>query len=92
MSEAFSEGQREIDEIVPGDRLPSLDDKSCLSYTEAVILEIMRRHIVAPFLIRHTSLKETKVLDYDVPKGCQVNFEFAVLPSLFMLNSRLFQM
>jgi len=65
--------QVEIDEMVPGDRLPSLDDKSRLPYTEAVILEVMRRHIISKFFIRHTSLKEAKVLGYDIPNGCQVS-------------------
>jgi len=64
--------QREIDNVVPKDRLPSLDDKPRLPYTEAVILEIMRRRTVAPFLIPHATLKDTKVLEYDVPKGCMV--------------------
>ena len=73
-SEIQNRIQREIDEMVPGDRLPSLDDKSRLPYTEAVILEIMRRHTIGPILIRHVSLEQTKVLDYDVPTGCQVNF------------------
>ena len=72
--------QKEIDEMVPGGRLPSLDDKPRLPYTEAVILEIMRRHVIGPFYIRHTSLKEAKVLDYDVPKGCKVSFNWSVSP------------
>ena len=65
--------QREIAEIVPGDRLPSLDDKPRLHYTEAVILEIMRRHTVLPFSLPRAILKDTKVLEYDVPKGCMVS-------------------
>jgi len=64
--------QREIDEMVPGDRLPSLDDKPRLPYTEAVILEIMRRRTVVPLLVPHATLKDTKVLEYDVPKDCMV--------------------
>src|SRR6218665_66305 len=74
-SEIQNRFQKEIDEMVPGDRLPSLEDKQRLPYTEAVILETMRRHVIGPFYIRHTSFKETKVLDYDIPKGCQVNFD-----------------
>ena len=72
--------QREIDEMVPGDRLPSLDDKPRLPYTEAVILEIMRRRTVAPFFVPHATLKDTKVLEYDVPKGCMVSIDWSVLP------------
>src|SRR6218665_2719693 len=75
-SEIQNRFQNEIDEVVPVDRLPSLDDKSRLPYTEAVILEIMRRHVIGPFYIRHTSVKETKVLDYNIPKGCQVRLKW----------------
>ena len=67
--------RREIDDMVPGDRLPSLDDKSRLPYTEAVILEIMRRRTIAPFMIPHGTLKDTKVLEYDVPEGSLVSVD-----------------
>lgn len=67
--------QKELDEMVPGDRLPVglLDDKPNLAYTEAVILEIMRRHTILPFLVPHATVKDTKVLEYDVPTGCMVS-------------------
>jgi len=65
--------RREINEMVPGDRLPSLDDKPHMPYTEAVILEIMRQHTVVPFFVPHATLKDTKVLEYDVPNGCMVS-------------------
>jgi len=71
--------QKEIDEMVPGDRLPSLDDKRRLPYTEAVILEIMRRHTVLPFFLTRAALKDTKVLGYDVPKQCMVSIDWCVL-------------
>ena len=74
--------QKEIDEMVPGDRLPSLDDKPRLPYTEAVILEIMRRRTVAPILVPHATLKDTKVLEYDVPKECMVSINLPVFQSM----------
>ena len=64
--------QREIDDVVSNDRFPSLDDKSRLPYTEAVILEVMRRHTVIPLYIPHATLKDTEVLGYHVPKGSMV--------------------
>jgi len=67
--------QREIDEMVPRDTLPSLDDKPRLPYTEAVILEILRRRTIGPFMIPHGTLKDTKVLDYDVPEGSLVSLD-----------------
>jgi len=64
--------QRELDEMVPGDRLPSLDDKQRLIYSEAVILEVYRQHTIAPFFVLHAPLKDTKLLEYDIPKGCVI--------------------
>ena len=72
--------QIEIDDVVPKDRLPFLDDKPRLPYTEAVILEIMRRRTVLPFLLTHATLKDAKVLGYDVPKGCMVSINWSVFP------------
>jgi cytochrome P450 len=65
--------QREIDDVVPKERFPSLDDKQRLPYTEAVILEIMRRHTAIPLYVPHAALKDTEVLGYHVPKGSMVN-------------------
>ena|SRR6218665_3008363 len=73
--EIQSRFHRELDEMVPGDRLPSLDDKPRLPYTEAVILEIMRRRTLAPFFIPHGVLEDTKVLEFDIPKGCMVRIK-----------------
>src|SRR6218665_3419929 len=73
--EILSRFQRELDEMVPRDRLPSLDDKPHLPYTEAVILEVMRRRTLAPFLVPHATLKDTKVLGFDIPKGCMVRLK-----------------
>src|SRR6218665_1097911 len=73
--EILSRFQRQLDEMVPGDRLPSLDDKPHLPYTEAVILEVMRRRTLAPFLVPHATLKDTKVLGFDIPKGCMVRLK-----------------
>jgi|SRR6218665_423151 len=72
-SEVLDRFQEEIDEVVPEDRLPSLDDKPRMFYTEAVILEVMRRRSVLPFFLPHATLNDTKVLKYDVPKGCMVS-------------------
>lgn len=40
--DAQSKAQAEIDRVVGRDRLPTLDDRSMLPYTEALILELMR--------------------------------------------------
>src|SRR6218665_702901 len=64
--------QREIDEVVPKDRLPSLDDKRHMPYAEAVILEVMRRRTLVPLYAPHATLRDTEVLGCYIPKGCMV--------------------
>ena len=71
-TEVQSRVQWEIDDVVSKDRLPSLNDKPRLPYTEAVILEVMRRHTVVPLYIPHATLNDTEVLGYHVPKGSMV--------------------
>ena len=70
--------QKEIDEIVPRDRLPSLDDKPRLPYTDAVMLEVLRRHNLVPFFVPHSPLRDTQLLGYDIPKGCVVSIDWNV--------------
>src|SRR6218665_727833 len=64
--------RREIDDVVPKKRLPSIDDKPYLPYTGAVILEVMRRRTLAPFYMPHATLKDAEVLGCYMPKGCMV--------------------
>ena len=40
--------QEELDAVVGNDRLPRFSDRENLPYTNAVVLEIMRWHSVAP--------------------------------------------
>src|SRR6218665_3945059 len=74
--------QKEIDEIVPRDRLPSLDDKPRLPYADAVMLEVLRRHILAPFFVPHSAIEDTKLLGYDIPRGCVVSIDSDVFVML----------
>jgi cytochrome P450 len=41
--------QREIDEIVGSDRLPTVEDRASLHYVERLLTEIIRWHPSAPF-------------------------------------------
>ena len=47
--------QAEIDSVVPKGRLPSMEDKPNLPYTEAALLEVMRLKTVAPLGLPHTT-------------------------------------
>ena len=45
--------QAEIDSVVPKDRLPSLQDRSKLVYTEAVMCEVFRWAPILPLAVLH---------------------------------------
>ncbi|KAK3596386.1 hypothetical protein CHS0354_036936 [Potamilus streckersoni] len=60
---------REINDIVGTGRLPSLQDKRNLVYTEAFIMEILRVCNIATISLPHTCTVNTKLRDYDIPKG-----------------------
>ena len=64
--------QKELDGVVPRDRLPSIDDKAKLPYMEATILEIMRIRTVGPLGIPHLTLCETEVAGYTIPEDTMV--------------------
>ena len=50
--------QREMDEVCPGNRAPSIDDKPRLPYAEAVVCEVMRRHTLVYYPIARVSMKD----------------------------------
>ena len=54
----------EIDEVVGRDRLPSIDDKGTLPYTEATILEVFRFGSVVPIGIPHSVIADTSLCEY----------------------------
>lgn len=61
--------QKEIDEVVGRDRLPTLDDRVYLPYTEATLREAMRIDTLVPSGIGHMALQDTTLQGYDIPKG-----------------------
>nr|ARA91628.1 cytochrome P450 monooxygenase [Pieris rapae] len=71
----------EIDRVVGPDRLPTLDDRCNLPYTEACLREIMRTDTLVPLGIGHRSVTETKLDGYTIPENTSVSV------SLVSLNS-----
>jgi len=63
---------KEIDSVVPRDRLPSLYDKNKLPYLEATMLEIFRYRSVAALAVPHLTTCDTSVSGYHIPKGTHV--------------------
>ncbi|XP_071505487.1 cytochrome P450 1A5-like [Diadema antillarum] len=64
--------QTEIDQVIGRDRLPTLNDRNHLPYTEASILELFRYTSVAPLGLPHATTRTTTFRGYTIPKGTMV--------------------
>ncbi|KAG8235786.1 hypothetical protein J437_LFUL016118 [Ladona fulva] len=67
--------QEEIDKVVGKDRLPKLEDRPKLPFTEATLLEIFRKSCVMPLSVPHACLKtdnDVKFREYVIPQNARV--------------------
>ena len=72
--------QKEIDSVIPSNRLPDLDDRSKLPYTEAVMAESQRMWPVLPVIGPRRVLRDTSLEDYRLPK------ESTILLNVYSVN------
>ncbi|OXA42687.1 Methyl farnesoate epoxidase [Folsomia candida] len=70
----------EID-LVLGNSPPSLDHKKLMPYTEAVLLEILRKSSLVPMGLFHSTTSNTKLLGFDIPK------DTVIMANLYNLNN-----
>ncbi|KAG1823196.1 cytochrome P450 [Suillus variegatus] len=73
--------QAEIDLVVGPDRLPTFADRDSLPYTDALVKEVLRWHVVCPTGLLHCVAEDDIHDGYYIPKGS------LVIPNIwFMLN------
>lgn len=63
---------QDIDAVLGDAQLPTLKDKSQLSYVEAVLLEVQRMYTITPITGPRRVLYDTKLGGYDIPKNTTV--------------------
>ncbi|XP_014370851.2 probable cytochrome P450 304a1 [Papilio machaon] len=69
----------EIDRVVGRDRMPTLDDRKNMPYTEACIREALRMDTIVPLGVSHRATSDTKLGGYDIPQDTMVNLNFVTL-------------
>ncbi|KZT33280.1 cytochrome P450 [Sistotremastrum suecicum HHB10207 ss-3] len=81
------EAQRTIDELLQGERLPTLDDRGRLPYLEAILREVQRWKPVVPGGIPHCSSQDDEYEGMFIPKGTMVVFNVLICPGRHFASS-----
>ncbi|KAJ0063790.1 hypothetical protein NL108_006742 [Boleophthalmus pectinirostris] len=71
--------QEEIDTVIGRERSPNMEDRTSLSFCDAVIHEVQRSLDMVPFSLPHYAVKDITFRGYTIPKG---TFIFPMLHSV----------
>nr|AJF94637.1 cytochrome P450 epoxidase-like protein [Portunus trituberculatus] len=75
--EVMAKVQKELDEVVGRSRLPSIEDRSKLPYTEATLNEVFRFRGAAPVTVPHKAMKDA------ILQGSRIPAETMVIVNLY---------
>ncbi|KAF9230214.1 cytochrome P450, partial [Melanogaster broomeanus] len=70
--EVQEKAHAQINAVVGKDRLPTLDDRSSLTYIDAIMRETLRWNPVTPLSIPHAAVNDDIYDGYHIPKGATV--------------------
>ena len=80
---ALRKAQAELDAVVGSGRLPDFEDRDALPYFNALLLEVLRWHTVAPTSAPHYTSADEELRGFFVPAGT------IVMPNVWYAAARM---